>query len=48
MVRYIKVQKVISNFQEWLSTDVKDIKKNPKLFIPVAKTNNLYQLTADD
>ena len=31
-----------------LSNDVKKIKKNPKLLVPADKTNNLYDLTAEE
>ena len=31
-----------------LFNDVENIKKNPKLLIPVDKTNNLYELTTEE
>ena len=48
MVQNIEFHKVISNFQARLSDDIRNIKKNPKLLIPADKTNNLYELTADE
>ena len=44
----IEFKNLISNFQMQLSNDVKNIKKNPKLFIPADKNNNLYELTTQD
>ena len=48
MVQNIEFHKVISNFQARLSDDIRNIKKNPKLLTPADKTNNLYELTADE
>ena len=31
-----------------LSIDVKNIKKNSKLLVPADKTNNVYELTAEE
>ena len=31
-----------------LSTDVNNIKKNPKILVPVHKSNNLYELTTEE
>ena len=48
MVQNIEFKKVTSNFQVRLSDDVRNSKKNPKLLIPADRTNNLYELTADE
>ena len=48
MVQNIEFKKVRSNFQMQLFNDVENIKKNPKLLIPVDKTNNLYELTTEE
>ena len=48
MVQNSEFHKVISNFQARLSDDIRNIKKNPKLLILADKTNNLYELTADE
>ena len=47
MVQNIEFKKVKSNFQMQLSSDVKNIKKNPKLLVPADKTNNLYEPTSE-
>ena len=47
MAQNIEFKKVISNLRIQLSNDVKNIKKNPKLFIPADKNNNLYELTSE-
>ena len=48
MVRNIEFENVKSSFQQQLQSDVKSIKKDPKLLIPADKANNLYRLTADE
>ena len=47
MVKNIKFINVCNNFQSRLTTDVTKINKSPNLFVPVDKTNNLYELSVD-
>ena len=48
MVQNIEFKKVKFNFPMQLSNDVKNIKKNPKILVPVDKSNNLYELTTEE
>ena len=48
MVQNIEFKNVKSNFQMQLSSDVKNIKKNPKLLVPADKINKLYELTTEE
>ena len=48
MVQNIEFRKVKFNFPMQLSNDVKNIKKNPKILVPVDKSNNLYELTTEE
>ena len=48
MAQNIEFEKVKFNFPMQLSNDVKNIKKNPKILVPVDKSNNLYELTTEE
>ena len=48
MVQNIEFKKVKFNFPMQLSNDVKNIKKNPKILVPVDKSNKLYELTTEE
>ena len=48
MVQNIEFKKVKFNFPMQPSNDVKNIKKNPKILVPVDKSNNLYELTTEE
>ena len=48
MVQNIEFEKVKFYFPMQLSTDVNNIKKNPKILVPVHKSNNLYELTTEE
>ena len=48
MVQNIEFKKEKFNFPMQLSNDVKNIKKNPKILVPVDKSNNLYELTTEE
>ena len=48
MVQNIEFKKVKFNFPMQLSNDVKNIKKNPKILVPLDKSNNLYELTTEE
>ncbi len=42
MINNLKFRKVNCNFQNQLSSDIRNIKKSNYLFVPADKTNNFY------